>query len=156
MVDPDWLADDSTDGPAWIQGGVWILKDHLRLTPELGHLLFGSRFHRDTGDDHLAAGYWIKSEDGPSGGRLAATALPDQPERFAAPDFERNPVHCFHRTDLLFKDQSLSDREVLYQVAYLNQVRAQGGEIIGLDWIQSHRGFPVFTSIQQAVECLTA
>ena len=123
-------ADDGADGVPRVQRVVRVLKDHLHLTAQRHHLLA-----REPGDVaalqlDAATGRLEQLEHRATGGRLAATALADQPQRLALAHLERNPVHRLDVADVAAQ-QALGDREVFLQVGDLQDGLAHASSING-------------------------
>ena len=75
----------------------------------------------------LARGRLEQPGDEAGGGALAAPALADDPQRLAPVDGEADPVDRPHGADLALEDDPPGDREVLDEVARLEQRLASAG-----------------------------
>src|SRR5581483_3365032 len=62
-----------------------------------------------------------QASDEAGGGALPAAGLPHDPERLAAHHVERDAVHRVHRRHLPLEDDPARDREVLNEVADLDE-----------------------------------
>ena len=120
-MDDEWLADDRPDGLARVQRRVRVLEDHLELAPqglELPAREIGDLLAIDL--DAAARGVEQASQQ-PRGRGLAAAGLTDDSERLAALHLEGQAVHRANGSNLLLEDDPRGDREVLDEVADLDQ-----------------------------------
>src|SRR5205823_5889894 len=98
--------------------------DHLDLPPKA---LEGSTLQVGdvlTVEHDRARGRLEQARDQPRGGALPAARLAHEAERLAAPDGQRDAVHRVHGMVLPLEHDPPADREVLDEVADLDQVGA--------------------------------
>ena len=127
------LLDDVAYGHARVERREWILKDDLQLPPHALHgppVIQGREVQAGSlqPEQHFAGGGVEEAQNGAAGGRLAAAALADQPDRLAGRHVEADAVHRPHPADRAAQ-QSATEREVLLQAAHLQQevVRCRRG-----------------------------
>src|SRR5436305_1414965 len=120
-VDGERLGDDGAHGLAGVQRGVRILEDHLDLAMQ--RLQRSSLSVRDVLplEQDAAGGRLEQPDEEPRGGALAAARLTNYPQRLSLPDREGHAVHCPDGADAPLEDDASSYREVLDQVADLDQ-----------------------------------
>ena len=127
-VDLERLADDRADGLARVQRRVRVLEDHLHLAPQRQQRAPVRVWRcRTPSIDDRAAGRLEQPRDQARGRGLAAARLADEAERLALVDVERDAVDGLHGADLLLEDDPLADREVLDEVAHLDERLAAHG-----------------------------
>jgi hypothetical protein len=123
-VDGERLGDDRADGLAGVQRRVRVLEDHLHLAVKaLQPVALALRDVLAVEQD-LPRGRVEQPHQEPGGRALTAAGLADQPKRLAVVDVERHAVDGLDRPDLALEDDPARDREVLDQVADLEQRRA--------------------------------
>src|SRR5262245_37970059 len=69
---PDRLADDVADGHAWIERGVWILKDHLHLATHPAHVFALQLGQVGALKQDLASGWAMQLQNRAAGCRFTA------------------------------------------------------------------------------------
>jgi hypothetical protein len=115
LVDDERLPHDGAHGHPRVQRRIGVLEDDLQIAPEGPErpLVHG----RDVLplEPHLARGRLDQAEDAPSGRRLAAARLSDQPQRLARVDLEGDAVHRVDAGHLAREEPAL-DREVFDQI----------------------------------------
>lgn len=87
-----------------IQRAKGILEDHLHLPPKWSELPFRQGNHVATVEQNLSARRLNQLEDGFADGRLAAAALPHQPDGGAGLDSEANIINGFDVIGMTAKD----------------------------------------------------
>ena len=118
---------DSSAGHTRIEGAIGILEDNLYLPAHLPE-----RFSFELGQVcvalkllipvvHHTFGGLVELEDAPTGGGLAATTFPHQPEGLALTDIETHIVNSLDIGDLSLDDDSPGDREIHFQTLDLDQ-----------------------------------
>src|SRR4051812_36504777 len=148
-VDAERLADDRADRLARVERRVRVLEDHLHLAAERLELAL-----REAGDVPAAvldrpAGRVEQAGDQARRGGLAAAGLPHQAQRLALHDFERHAVDSVHGADLALEQDPARYREVLDEVADLDQRLAHAGLSSSLtDWRTSSGCLPSRSSAQ--------
>src|SRR3954447_3783106 len=148
-VDAERLADDRADRLARVERRVRVLEDHLHLATERLELAL-----REAGDVPAAvldrpAGRVEQAGDQARRGGLAAAGLPHQAERLALHDVERHAVDSVHGADLALEQDPARDREVLDEVADLDQRLGHAGLSSSLtDWRSSSGCLPSRSSAQ--------
>src|SRR3546814_7367957 len=99
-VDHERFADDIRDGHAWIERAVGVLEDVLNAAPEIEQFASGQSEHI-----HLALAVVIEDpsrirgqrpHDDPAQRGLAAAALADEAEAFAAADRKSTRLNSSH------------------------------------------------------------
>ena len=131
-MDDERLGDDRADRLARIQRRVGILEDHLDLAPQRGQLATLQVGHLAPVDLDAAVRRGQQARNQPRRRRLPAAGLADDPERLAAADVERDAIDRADRPDLLLEEDPLRDREVLDEVADLDErvpLPARGGHL---------------------------
>src|SRR5205814_1939578 len=96
------------DRHARIETGIGILEDELDEAP--------ARRIGDPVDPDRPGCRRRQPDDRPADRRLAAAALPDEPERLAAADREADAVHRAHRPDDALEYQPPPNRKMDMQV----------------------------------------
>jgi len=113
-VNDQWLANDIAGRHSRVERGVGILIDHLHLPAVGQHPVLVEIGDVLAANPDFPGGRLEQFEKGAAGRRLAATALPDEPQRFAAVDVKRDAVD---RVDLTGRpgEQAGMDREMLFE-----------------------------------------
>src|SRR5712691_11140434 len=83
------------DGDAWVQAGVWVLKDDLQLAAIAIHVALPQTGELNATVVHLSAAGFEQTQDEPSSGGLAAAALSHQPQRLPRHDLEAHAINGF-------------------------------------------------------------
>ena len=91
-VDADRLRDDATDRHPGVQRRVGVLEDDLRLPPERQEPPGWQRRDVLVFEEDAPAGRLDGAQDEATGGRLAAAALADEPQRLPRGDREADAV----------------------------------------------------------------
>ncbi len=121
------LANDRADLLARVQGAVGILEDDLDAAPQRHQLATDELGDVDAVVEDLAGSRLFEPQDAAAHRRLAATALADQPQGFAAADRQIDAVHRLDVPDMAPRDQPLGHREMHPQAAHLQQRLRVGG-----------------------------
>ena len=91
------LADDRFDRQSWIQARERILKDELNALSQVAHLAGGAPQHILPIEVHAPAGSGNQPQHRPCERALSASALPDDPQRFARGELVRDIANGMHR-----------------------------------------------------------
>src|SRR3954470_14521853 len=124
VVDDERLADDRADGLARVQGRVRVLENHLHVAPQ--RLQGVARHVSDVPAAvvDLAARRLEQAREQARGRRLAAARLADDAEGLAAEHVEAHAVDGLHRPHLPAEHDARGQREVLDEVADLDEAVA--------------------------------
>src|SRR5688572_16465232 len=114
-----------------VEARIRILKNDLHLAAELTH-----RFERQSGyllavELDAARCRLDESQNAAPSRRLAAAALPYQTEYFALIHRERDAIDCTDVSDRP-REQTLFDREMLFEISYLENGRHNRGTGAGI------------------------
>src|SRR5205823_11381820 len=121
------LADDRADLLARVQGAVGVLEDDLDAAAQRHQLAAVELGDIDAIIEDLALGRLFEPQDAAAHRGLAAAALADQPQGFAAADRQVDAVHRLDVADMAPRDEPLGHREVHPQPAHLQQWLRVGG-----------------------------
>ena len=126
VVHLDRLADDVANRHPRIQARVRVLEDHLHLATHPAKLLATERRELGPGEAHGSRRRLVELQDRAAGRRLAAAGFPDEAERLALFDEERDAVDGAHGADLALEEDALREREVHHEVLDLDERLAVG------------------------------
>ena len=123
------LADDGAHPHPRVKRGVRVLEHELQVAahpaqftaPHPGHVLAAQR--------HRAAVRPFEGDDHPADGGLAAPGLAHQAQRLPLRDAERHPGDGLHAGHPALEDAARGDRELLHQVADLQQVAGTAARV---------------------------
>ena len=87
-MDRQRLTNDIADRHAWIQAGIWILKDHLHFPAHIAHFFPFERGKVSTVKINMPAGWFIELQDRTPGGGFSTARLAHQPHGFTALDIK--------------------------------------------------------------------
>ena len=133
LVLADRFADDLADREPGRERRERILEDDLHLGPEGTQFFTGKIVDFAAVEQHLSAGLFAReTQDGASGGGLAAARFPDQPHRGPALQIEGDAVD---RLDVADRpgDEAALDGEVLFQRVDLQDILRigfHGGKVV--------------------------
>ncbi len=122
-VDAQRLADDVPDAHARVERGIRVLEDDLHVAAQALHLGARGAHDVDALEGDLAGGRLDQAQHAAPGGRLAAPALADEPQRLALVDVEGDAVDRVDVAGRALQHTAL-DGEVLLEVADLEQAHA--------------------------------
>src|SRR5829696_3806025 len=97
LVECEHLTQGLSDGHAWVERRIGILKDDLKLLAAAAHHSIVAGVDALTVDDDFAGGRLLQEQDTASGCGLATAALADQRERLAGRDAETDSIDRAHR-----------------------------------------------------------
>jgi hypothetical protein len=121
VVDSERIADDGAHGPAWVERAVRVLEHHLHSTPIRSQGAAAQPGDLLAVDEDMPRSDRLKAGDAARQRRLAAAGLTDEAERLAALHRQAHPVHGVHAADLTPQHGARAYREVLDDVANLQQ-----------------------------------
>jgi len=125
VVDLKRLTDDVPDGHAGIERRIWVLENHLEVTPHAAHVATIEFGQVGATEVDFARGRLIELENGATGRTLAAARFTHQTQRFTLAHAERDAINRFDGADLTLKDDPLGEREVHLEVFDLQDRWAQ-------------------------------
>ena len=112
-MDGEGFAKDRADGHARIERGERVLEHDLHVAPHGAQVAAGKAKHVLSVKGDLAFAGFDEAQHAARRGRLAATGLADQSERFAAVDRKRHAVHRVNAPDLARKQAALDGKMLL-------------------------------------------
>ena len=121
MMDGDRFGEDITDAHLGIECRVQVLEDHLHLTPELPEFIGRSAGNVPPVEEDLPGGRFLKPQDGPADGCLAAPGFADQPHGLVLLEVEAYPVYRGDELLLVLKrgEESFSIGKMFFEVGDL-------------------------------------
>src|ERR1041385_2399182 len=115
-----WFADDSLNGEAGIQRGVWILEYDLCLGTKLTHVRAAQIDDVLAGEQYPATRGLNQSQHTPRNSRFAGTRLAHEPERFAW-QYPQTHVLDSAYVSACAAEEACSNREALLESDHLEK-----------------------------------
>jgi hypothetical protein len=132
-VDHERVGDDRAHPLARVERCRRVLEHHLQLAPQRPQSPAAEPRDVAALEDDLPRGQLVQAHEAAAERRLAAAGLADETERLTRVDLEADAVDGLHARDLAADDPAALDREVLRDLARLEQDLAVHAESSG--WI---------------------
>ena len=126
-VEDERLADDVADRHPRVERGVRVLQHDLDVAPQPAQLAWLEARHLAAEQLDRALGRGLQAHQQPAEGRLAAAGLAHDAEGLALVELERDAVDGLDVADGALEDDPLGEREVLLDVADLEDDLARVG-----------------------------
>ena len=122
LVNREPFTNDRADGHTRVEGRDRILEDDLHIASQFAQLRRAHRAHIPALESDLTGRWLDETENRSTGGGLSAAGFADYSESLAPRDVEGDIVHCLHGANLT-RENSLSDRKLLAEIAHREQLR---------------------------------
>ena len=98
------LGQSTADSEAWIERGIGVLEDHLRMPAQRPQLAPAERREVQAHEPNAPARRGIQPQERAAERRLATAALADQTERLVPRDRQADTIHCADHDPTLAPD----------------------------------------------------
>src|SRR4030042_1025806 len=114
FMDFQWRGYDGTHRHAWIERGIWILKDHLHAQANFAHLTLVETINIRPVECNLPIGRFIQAQDRTPYCGLATARLPDQAARLTSNNIKTYTIHSLDITYVALDKSPFINREIFF------------------------------------------